>query len=150
MFINSLGIIKSLYLPGIEKHCCIYKHINLLLCHGSYPSTSDHCWRGCGHRGTLLHLWEDIKAQIKEILGLGIPFSPLHFIFHITPIPVSQFKKSDLLNAARCLLPVYWKHAHVPSHEEWIQKVREIRKQKSRWQLAEVQGNILITYGHCG
>lgn len=79
-----------------------------------YPSVSDRCWRGCGHRGTLLHIWwtcpiikpfwEDIKEQIKTILGLEVPFSPEHFILHIPASSLRQYKKSvlpHLLNAAR-------------------------------------------------
>lgn len=106
-----------------------------------YSSISDRCWRGCGLCGTLLHLWweclrirlfwEEIKTQIQDILGIDIPFFLLHFLFHISPMPVSQYRKSTLphfLNAAKRLLPIYWNQTHVPGQEEWTRKVKEIRE----------------------
>lgn len=96
-----------------------------------YPFTPEHCWRGCGNRAMLHHLWwdcpvirpfwVDIRSQIKDILGLDIPLSPVHFDLHIPPMPISQSKKSVLpylLNAAKCLLTIYWKRAQVPGREE--------------------------------
>lgn len=90
-----------------------------------YPSTSDWCWRGCGQRGTLLYIWwdcpmvrpywEDIKSQIKDIMDLDIPLSPIHYLLHIPPMPITQYKKSilpHLLNAAKRLLPIFFGKAH--------------------------------------
>lgn len=34
----------------------------------------------------------DIKVQIKDILGVDVPFSPLHFLLHIPPLPVSHYE----------------------------------------------------------
>lgn len=106
-----------------------------------YPLVSDQCWRECGHRGTLLHIWwecplirpywTDIKSLIREILDLDIPLSPAYFLLHVPRIPISRYKKSalpHLLNAARRLLPIYWKQARVPSREDWIKKVNDIRE----------------------
>lgn len=46
-------------------------------------------------------------------------------------MPISQYKKSVLpylLNAAKRLLPIYWKRAKVPGREEWVRRVNEIRE----------------------
>lgn len=37
-----------------------------------------------------------------------------------------------LLNADKCLLPIYWKQARIPSLEEWTRKVKEI-KEAEEW-----------------
>lgn len=106
-----------------------------------YPSVSDQCWRGCGHRGTLLHIWwecpliksywKDIKSSVKEILDLDIPLSPAYFLLHVPSIPIGGYKKSvlpHLLNASRRLVPIYWKQTRVPTKEDWIKKVNDIRE----------------------
>lgn len=106
-----------------------------------YPSVSDQCWRKCGLRGTLLHIWwecpliqpylADIRALIREILDLDIPLSPTHFLLHVPQMPISRYIKSvlpHLLNAARRLLPIYWKQPKIPSRADWIQKVNDIRE----------------------
>lgn len=106
-----------------------------------YPPTPDQCWRGCSHKGTLLHIWwdcpvirlywEDIKSQIKEIMGIDIPLSPVHFLLHIPPTPMSQYKKSvlpHLLNADKRLLPIFWRHPQTPNREEWHHRVGDIRE----------------------
>lgn len=94
-----------------------------------------------GHRGTLLHLWWDcpvirpfwldISTQIRDIMGLDVPLSLIHFLFHIPPMPVRQYKKSTilhLLNAAKSLLSIYWKQSQIPSREKWLSKVSEIKE----------------------
>lgn len=61
---------------------------------------------------------KDIRDQIKEVLGLNIPFSPVHFLLHVPPVPIRLFKKSvlpHLLNAVKRLLPIHWKRKQVPT-----------------------------------
>lgn len=75
--------------------------------------------------------WEDIRSQIKDIMGLDVPLSPVHFLLHVPPMPVSLYKKSvlpHLLNAAKRLLPIYWKQTQILGREEWRHKVSEIRE----------------------
>lgn len=66
--------------------------------------------------------------------GLDVPPSPIYFLLHIPPMPVSQYKSTFLyfFNAAKCLIPLYLKRAQVPSREEWIRKVSEI-KEAENW-----------------
>lgn len=66
-----------------------------------YPSLSDACWRECGLRGSFLHIWWecpklrpfwlDIHAQIKIILDLELPDSPLESLLHFPTTPLSQY-----------------------------------------------------------
>lgn len=104
-----------------------------------YPSTSDTCWRGCGLRGTFLHIWWecprlrpfwlDVHAQIKSILDVELPDSPLESLLHVPATPLSQYRKSvlpHLLNAARRLIPIYWKKPQIPTRTEWINLVNSI------------------------
>lgn len=91
-----------------------------------YPSMSILCWRGSRHHETLHHIWWecpnirsfwlDMKAHIKSILDMDIPNSPIH----IPTFPFSQYKKCvlpHLLNAFRCLIPIYWNKTQVPSRQ---------------------------------
>lgn len=65
-----------------------------------YPSLSDACWRECGLRGSFLHIWWecpklrpfwlDIHAQIKIILDLELPDSPLESLLHVPTTPLAQ------------------------------------------------------------
>lgn len=103
-----------------------------------YSLASDLCWRGCGQRGTFIHIWwecpvikaywVDIKAWIAQIFGINLPFSPLHFLLHAPALPLSHYKRSTipyLLNAAKCLIPIQWKSVCVPIHKDWIRNVTE-------------------------
>lgn len=79
----------------------------------------------------MVPFWKDVKEQVKEILGLDIPCYPGHFLLYIPPMPLSHYKKSalpHLLNAAKRILPIYWKRVQVPSREEWVGRVNEIRE----------------------
>lgn len=61
-----------------------------------FPSVSNLCWWGCGHRGTLLHIWwecpviqgfwSDVKNQIRQALGIDLPMSPIHFLLHVPTV----------------------------------------------------------------
>lgn len=79
-----------------------------------YPAPLDACWRECGHRGTFLHIWREcpklqpywqgIRSQIKVILNIELPDSPMELLLHVPTIPLSHYRKSvlpHLLNAAR-------------------------------------------------
>lgn len=103
-----------------------------------YPSASELCWRGCGLRGTLFHIWwdcplvkpfwEDVRDQNKIVTGIEVPSSPKHFPLHVPPIPLLQYKMSvlpHLLDAAR---HIYCKKSRIPTQEEWIGGVNAARE----------------------
>lgn len=104
-----------------------------------YPSLSAACWRESGLRGSFLHIWWDcpklrpfwldIHAQIKLILDVELPDSPLESLLHFPTIPLGQYRKSilpHLLNAARRLIPIHWKKPQIPTRTEWIGLVDNI------------------------
>lgn len=104
-----------------------------------YPSLSAACWRECGLRGSFLHIWWecpklrpfwlDIHTQIKLILDVELPDSPLESLLHFPTIPLGQYRKSilpHLLNAARRLIPIHWKKPQIPTRAEWIGLVDNI------------------------
>lgn len=109
-----------------------------------YPSASDLCWRGCGQRGMLLHIWWEchqirhfwtaIRDCINEVLEVDLPLQPAHFLLHVPTVPLIRYRCSilpHLLNTAKRLVLIHWKSAHVPSREDSIQKVKEIMEAKA-------------------
>lgn len=63
------------------------------------------------------------------ILDLELPDSLLELLLHFPSIPPRHYRKSvlpHLLNAARQLIPVYWKSAQIPTRKEWIHLVNNI------------------------
>lgn len=75
--------------------------------------------------------WMEVQTTIKNALQIEIPFSPEHFLLHLPTLPLSHYKKSalpHLLNAAKRLVPLYWKRPQVPTLKEWLQKVDDIRE----------------------
>lgn len=73
----------------------------------------------------------DGNTSIKNALQIKIPFSPTHFLLHLPALRLSHSKKSalpHLLNAAKRLIPLYWKRPQIPTLAEWLQKVSDIRE----------------------
>lgn len=110
-----------------------------------YPSADINCWRGCNQRGSFLHLWwhcpkikvlwEEIAPWIKKITLRPIEFSPLHFLFHGMPSSASFFKRSvtpHLLNAAKILIPRFWKQSGCLTIMDWKREVEKIMEAE-RW-----------------
>lgn len=97
--------------------------------------------------------WRDINAQNKHILGLDVPFSPLHFLLHIPPLPVSQNKRSTLthlLNAAKFLLPIYKSVLVYQASRNGYGGCMRLRQQSNGWQPAGAQGDVSNLSMHCG
>lgn len=103
------------------------------------------CWRGCGQQGTFLHLWwtcpvikpfwEAIAPWIEKLTPRPMEFTPLYFLFHGMPRPMKTYKKSiipHLLNAAKLLVPRFWKQALFPTLLDWKKEVNFIMEAE-RW-----------------
>lgn len=110
-----------------------------------YPNADIRCWRGCKDRGTYLHIWwtcpkikvfwEEIAPWIKRMSNKCIELTPIHFLFHGTIGSTRSYKNSltpHLLNAAKRLIPRYWKQATCPTLGEWKREVEEMMEAE-RW-----------------
>lgn len=97
------------------------------------------CWRGCGQRGTILHLWQafpilrpfwvEVRNLIIRVTQHQIADNALSMLFHDTYLSVGTYKHSlmpRLLNAGKCLIPSHWKYLVVPTIREWLLKVQDI------------------------
>lgn len=97
------------------------------------------CWRGCDERGTFLHswwscpkikrFWEAVAPWIKRLTLRPIEFSVTHFLFHGMPTSNKTYKRSitpHLLNAAKVLIPRYWKQSNCPTLLDWKREVDAI------------------------
>lgn len=106
--------------------------------HKVFPTISDLCWRGCGevshtHVWWLCPLiclfWSTILHWIKEIQGSEVPNEPWVVLFRSTGESVGRYKKSitpRLLNAAKSLIPRFWKQSTIPTLRQWLQTVDQI------------------------
>jgi hypothetical protein len=97
-------------------------------------SGNSRCWRGCGERGTHLHLWWDCKLvqplwksvwgslRKLDIILLEDPAIPLLGIYP-EKVPTSNKNTcSTMFIAALLIIARSWKEPRCPSTEEWIQK----------------------------
>lgn len=52
------------------------------------------------------------------------------WMLHVTNSPLQKYKRSlskHLLNAAKSLIPLYWKSTKIPSIKEWLHRITDIR-----------------------
>lgn len=69
-----------------------------------YRTTDARCWRGCGQRGTFLHLWwlcpkirgfwKEIAPWVERLSPRTMELMPLNFLFHGTMTAVRLYKDS--------------------------------------------------------
>lgn len=112
-----------------------------------YPSVDINCWGGCNQRGLLLFLhlrwhcpkikvfWEEMAPWIKKITLRPIEFSLLHSLFHGMPSSPRFYKRSvtpHLLNAAKILIPRFWKLSRRLTIMDWKREVENIMEAE-RW-----------------
>ncbi|KAM9311698.1 GLIPR1-like protein 2 [Gastrophryne carolinensis] len=102
-------------------------------------SVDPQCWR-CGiERGTLMHIlwscskireyWEGVLAIISRLTGDPVLTDPVQILLHSTDYPISRYKKSlraHLLNAAKMVIPRYWKQKRAPTVRDWVVEVLSI------------------------
>lgn len=94
------------------------------------------CWRGCGYKGTMTHIWwecpiiqkfwGEIESLIQEITGEKLPKTPDTYLFHNINLSEKQYKRSvipHLINAAKYLIPKWWQRSECPTIREWVAKV---------------------------
>lgn len=104
--------------------------------HKLFPQKSPLCWRGCGDIASHAHIWWycplirpywlTIFYWFKEIQGSEVPNDPWYVLLHCTGESAGSYKKSitpHLLNAAKVLIPKFWKTTKIPSLRQWLREV---------------------------
>lgn len=110
-----------------------------------YPTADARCWRGCEQRGTFLHLWwecprikefwDAVAPWIKRLAPRSIECTPLDFLFYGTTGTIKAYRRSitpHLLNAAKVLIPRFWKQNTCPTLEDWKREVNRTMEAE-RW-----------------
>lgn len=114
-------------------------HYTPALLHKYFPHIPPLCWRGCGEHATHAHIWWScplirpfwltILHWIKEIQGYEVPNDPFVVLLHCTGKSVGSYRKSitpHLLNAAKALIPRFWKQKNIPTLRQWLMEVDRI------------------------
>ncbi|CAH2247411.1 Hypothetical predicted protein [Pelobates cultripes] len=59
-----------------------------------------------------------------------VDLTPENYLLHLTPLPLATYKKTItpyLINAARSLIPAFWKKTATPSMTDWIMRIEDMR-----------------------
>lgn len=96
--------------------------------HSWFPDHSDTCWRCNSDKGSLLHIWwqcpilNTFWAKVREMIYLitetKLKLDAAACLLHVTEFPIKRYKHSltkHLLNAAKAVIPLYWKSTKIPS-----------------------------------
>ena len=107
--------------------------------HGWNPQIADSCWRCGSEKGTLVHIWWQcsyiarywgkVIRLIRQITDTGLTLNAAACLLHVTNCSLKRYKNSlvrHLLNAAKSLIPLYWKSQRVPSVAEWLRRVSDV------------------------
>lgn len=101
--------------------------------------TSELCWRCQKDEGTPLHIWwqcplicpywTEVKRIIRHITETTLKLDVACCLLHVTNFLVQKYKNSlskHLLNAAKSLIPLFWKSASTPSIRDWLHRITDI------------------------
>lgn len=96
--------------------------------HKWFPHSSDMCWRCNKDKGTLLHIWwqceqivpfwNKVVEFIYKITETKLTLDTACCLLHISNFTLQKYKNSlsrHLLNAAKSLIPLYWKSTTTPT-----------------------------------
>lgn len=124
------------------------------------PDSSPCCWRNCGGRATMTHIWWEcpkIKKYWLEIVDLinqiteeKIDYNMLTCLFHISKTPRKQYTKTIIpkfLNAAKGLIPKRWLGSEGPDIRDGSNKWITIAKWNFLGAETKTKSKNLITSG---
>ncbi|CAI9592301.1 unnamed protein product [Staurois parvus] len=134
----------------VNYKCVTRWHITPSVEHKMNGENSNMCWRGCGEIGTVFHIWWEcpkiqafwkiIVKLIEEITEIDIGLDPTTCLLYNVETSVNKYKDSGIwyfLNAAKGLIPKFWRRSEVPREEDWINRVNQIGRMKRSYHMQE-------------
>ena len=124
---------------------------------GTTPTSE--CWRQCGDQvGNHTHIfwtcpklrqfWNTVYRDINRIFDMQIPQDFKTAILGITPTGFEGRKNIYLLQillaAAKKTITINWLGVHPPTHEQWLNKIKEIRDMERITYLVRLQNEQFI------
>lgn len=80
------------------------------------------------HFGTFLVRGQKEK-KVFQITETKLKLDAVGCLLHVSDLPIKKYKhllSMHLLNAAKALIPLYWKSTHIPTIQDWLRKVSEV------------------------
>lgn len=107
--------------------------------HTWFPQYPDTCWCCNKERGSLLQIWcqcpvlapfwSEVRKKVFQITETKLKLDAVGCLLHASDLPIKKYKHSlsmHLLNAAKALIPLYWKSTCIPTIQDWFRKVSEV------------------------
>uniref|UniRef100_G1KWC4 Reverse transcriptase domain-containing protein n=1 Tax=Anolis carolinensis TaxID=28377 RepID=G1KWC4_ANOCA len=98
------------------------------------------CWKCGKHIGDFIHMWwnckrvrsfwQTIHKEMEKIIGEKFDLRPEYFLLGITDFPMDQNTEklfTFMVTAARINLAKLWKTKEIPSKENWLLKLMDIK-----------------------
>lgn len=92
--------------------------------HAIFPKVLDVGWQCQSEKGMLLYIWlsypwirlywTDVHSTYKQITDQDLPFEPANLLTDMSPSKYKQCLTIHLLNAAKTLIPRFWKSTSTP------------------------------------
>uniref|UniRef100_A0A803TUP7 Reverse transcriptase domain-containing protein n=1 Tax=Anolis carolinensis TaxID=28377 RepID=A0A803TUP7_ANOCA len=107
-----------------------------------YKETQNTCWKCKTHIGSYFHswwscsetrkYWKMIHLESQKILKKTFPLKPEYYLLGLTDLETNFNSNEDKIftyisTAARIIFAKYWKLQDVPTKDEWLGKVDDIR-----------------------
>lgn len=104
--------------------------------HKWFPQVPDTCWRCKKEIGTLIHIWwqcdritsfwNNVKEIVYRIMETKLTLNAACCLLHISNFTYKKYKNflsRHLLNAAKSLIPLFWKSTNTHTLKDWLHKI---------------------------